>query len=75
VDLARGSDIMFIEASFLDAEAKRAAEKYHLTAKQAGTLARKAKAKRIVVFHFSPKYKGQREILENEALTAFEDFD
>jgi ribonuclease Z len=75
VDLANGSDIMFIEASFLDADAERAAEKYHLTAKQAGTLARKAKAKRIVVFHFSPKYKGQREILENEALAAFEDID
>lgn len=74
VDIANGSDIMFVEASFLDADAGRAAEKYHLTAKQAGTLARKAKAKRIVVFHFSPKYKGQREILENEALAAFEDF-
>ncbi len=75
VDLAEGSDIMFIEASFLDVDAQRAAEKYHLTAKQAGTLARRAGAKRIVVFHFSPKYKGQREILENEALAAFEDFD
>ena len=75
VDLASGSDIMFIEASFLDEDGARAAEKYHLTAKQAGTLARRAGAKRIVVFHFSPKYKGQREILENEALTAFEDLD
>jgi ribonuclease Z len=74
-DLAHASDIMFIEASFLDEDADRAAEKYHLTAKQAGKLARQAGAKRIVVFHFSPKYKGRREMLENEAMKAFENFD
>ena len=75
VELAQGSDLLFIEASFLDEERNKAAEKYHLTAKQAGELARKAGVKRIVPFHFSPKYKGQGHLLEEEALMAFEGFE
>ena len=35
-------------------------------------LARKAGAKRIVVFHFSPKYKGAGELLVREAMEAFQ---
>ncbi len=75
VELAETSDILFIEASFLDEEREKAAQKYHLTAKQAGELARKAGVKRIVPFHFSPKYKGQGHLLEEEALMAFEGFE
>jgi ribonuclease Z len=62
---------MFIEASFLDKDADRASETYHLTAKQAGILARKAGVKNITVFHFSPKYKGYGDLLTEEAERAF----
>jgi len=72
VDLARGADILFIEACFLDADAERAAEKHHLTALQAGRLARRAEAKRMILFHFSPKYQGCGHLLEEEATRAFE---
>ncbi len=58
VELARGSDYLFIEASFLQEDAARAREKCHLTARQAGLIAKEAGAARVLPFHFSPKYTG-----------------
>ena len=72
VEIAAGSELLFIEATFLHADADTASRKHHLTAKQAGMLARKAGAKRIVLFHFSPKYKGGGELLVREAMEAFQ---
>ncbi|MDI6776193.1 MAG: MBL fold metallo-hydrolase [Syntrophales bacterium] len=72
VALAEGSDLLFIEATFLHDDADSAAKKYHLTALQAGTLARMAGVKRISLFHFSPKYKGCGELLVEEAMQAFQ---
>jgi ribonuclease Z len=69
--LAQGSDYLFIEAAFLDADAGRAAEKYHLTARQAGLLARRAGVARVLPFHISPKYTGEEERIELEVLAAF----
>jgi ribonuclease Z len=71
VELARGADYLFIETPFLHEEAERAALKYHLTAAQAGTLARRAGAVRVIPFHFSPKYTGMEERLEREVEEAF----
>ncbi|HET9228265.1 MAG TPA: MBL fold metallo-hydrolase [Thermoanaerobaculia bacterium] len=73
VDLARGADVLFIESAFLHEEERRAAEKRHLTSRQAGLLAREAGAKRIVPFHFSPKHQDDEERLLRETLEAFED--
>ncbi|MDO8786331.1 MAG: MBL fold metallo-hydrolase, partial [Syntrophales bacterium] len=71
VALAEGADMLFIEATFLHDNADSAAKKCHLTAFQAGTLARMAGAKKISLFHFSPKYKGTGELLVEEAMQAF----
>lgn len=71
VDLAEASDLMFIEATFLCEDSEKAMQKHHLTARQAGTLARGAGAKRISLFHFSPKYKGCGDLLIDEAMKAF----
>ena len=71
VDLAKGSDLLFIEATFLHEDAEKAHQKYHLTARQAGDLARRSQAKRMVLFHFSPKYKGEGNLLSHEATRAF----
>jgi ribonuclease Z len=72
VDLARGADALFIETAFTHEEERRAAEKYHLTAPQAGGLARAAGVKRLIPFHFSPKHTEEAERLVREAMEAFE---
>ena len=65
IALASGVDILFCEAAFLDAD--RARERNHLTAGQAGALARAAGARKLVIFHVSPKHSDDIETLEREA--------
>jgi ribonuclease Z len=72
VGLAQGADILFIEATFLQEDAERAADKCHLTAQQAGRLARLAGAKNVVPFHFSPMYQDTPSDLPAELQRAFE---
>ena len=69
--LAARADILFLECTFLDADADEAARKHHLTARQAGALARAAGASLLVPFHFSPRYAGREAELHAEALSAF----
>jgi len=72
VDFANGCDHLFIEAAFLDAHREIAKEKYHLTARQAGTIAGLAGAKQFTIFHFSPRYMGREQLLRDEAANAYE---
>jgi len=71
VELAHDADVFFCEAPFLDQDQEKAQSRYHLTAKQAGILARKAQVRDLVVFHFSPRYTGLAEKIRQEARTAF----
>lgn len=70
--LVNEADTLFIETAFLEEDGKRAQEKYHLTAGQAGTLAARAGVKRLIPFHFSPKYSTGPERVVAEALSAFQ---
>jgi ribonuclease Z len=72
VDLARGADVLYCEAPYLERDAEKARERYHLTARQAGLLARQAGVRHLVVFHFSPRYTGIGHELACEAMAAFE---
>ena len=71
IAIAREADHLLIEACFLESDSLRAKDKYHLTAAQAGFLAREANVKRITLFHFSPKYQGNKDLLMKEAMQAF----
>jgi len=71
VKLAGGADLFFCEAAFLDRDRARAEERAHLTARQAGELAREAKVKNLQIFHFSPKYEKEADFLYREAEEAF----
>lgn len=71
VELVKDADQLFIEAAFMEKDHTIALEKNHLTAHQAGILARKANAKSLTIFHHSPRYSDQQHLLEQEAQTAF----
>jgi len=71
IDFARDADHLFIEAAFLDSETDIARHKYHLTARQAGMIARKSRAKQFTVFHFSPRYAHTAHLVQEEANRAF----
>jgi ribonuclease Z len=64
--LARDADVLFIETVFLEEDATHAGEKQHLTARQAGRIARAARARNVVPFHFSPRYTGREGELRAE---------
>ncbi len=64
--LGSGAELFFIECVFLEEEADHAARKFHLTAAQAGRIARAAGAKTVVPFHFSPRYAEREADLRAE---------
>jgi ribonuclease Z len=72
VNLARHSDVLFIEAAFMHSERERAASKHHLTARQAGEIAALAGARQFTILHFSPRYEGRETELTREAREAYE---
>ena len=71
IKLAEGADQLFIEAAFLECDRETAMEKYHLTAREAGEIARDAGVKSFTLFHFSPRYTHMAEEIQREAMEAF----
>lgn len=69
--LAYGASTFYCESLFLDSERDQASARYHLTARQAGTLALAAVVKRLETFHYSPRYNGNAAALRAEAQGVF----
>jgi ribonuclease Z len=67
----QGVDLLYHEATFLEDEKEKAKETKHSTAAEAGTVARDAKVGRLVIGHFSARYKDLTPVLE-EAKRVFE---
>ncbi|MCB9765886.1 MAG: ribonuclease Z [Alphaproteobacteria bacterium] len=70
--LASGVDLLICESTFLTSEAREARQHGHMTAAQAGRVAREAGARRLVLTHFSQRYPDIRRFLE-EALVEHDD--
>jgi ribonuclease Z len=66
----KGVDLLYHEATFLNDKLERAQETFHTTALQAGVMAQKAEAKRLIIGHFSARYKNLYPLLE-ETRTVF----
>lgn len=60
-------DYLVFDSTFLDKEKQKAQDTYHSTAKQAAILGKNAKVKKLVLTHFSARYKDEVEHLK-EAL-------
>lgn len=71
--LADGADLLVIEATYLNAEARHAGERGHLTAAQAGQVAAGCGVRRLVLTHVSERYgeEDQGRFVE-EAAAAFD---
>ena len=63
-------DLLFHEGTFAQCDAARAKETFHTTAMQAAQIAVEAKAKQLVIGHFSARYEDE-SILLKEAQTLF----
>jgi ribonuclease Z len=65
-----GVDLLYHEATFIDADRKIAKQTGHSTAAQAAMIAKNAKVKKLILGHFSNRYKSVDVIL-NEARAIF----
>ncbi|HSZ26030.1 MAG TPA: ribonuclease Z [Cytophagaceae bacterium] len=57
-------DLLFHEATFLSSLQERAVQTFHSTAEQAATIALKAKVGKLIIGHFSSRYKDLQPHLE-----------
>ncbi|MFA6970499.1 MAG: MBL fold metallo-hydrolase [Gallionella sp.] len=70
--LALGADQLYIEAVFLERDAEHGQRKGHLTARQAGEIARAAGAVSVTTMHHSPRYQHEDvSLLHAEVAAAF----
>jgi len=69
--LMGGVDQLFIESVFLDSDRAHAQRKNHLTAGQAGRIARSIGARAVTPFHFSSRYQRRAAALVAEVTAAW----
>jgi ribonuclease Z len=71
IPFIEGVDCLYHEATFMEDEALRSKQTEHSTARQAATIALKAKVKKLIIGHYSARYVNQNDLL-NEAKAIFE---
>lgn len=62
---AKGADVLVHDCSFVDADADKAAETKHATAKQAAALAKKAGVKKLILTHIGNRYEPREPVLKD----------
>jgi len=70
--LLAGVDLLYIECVFADEDRELARRRNHLTARQAGSVARRLGARQLQPFHFSPRYEGAEDRLRSQAAGAWQ---
>jgi ribonuclease Z len=70
--IIEGVDLLYHEATFTEDLIERANQTFHSTAKQAATIALKAKVSKLAIGHFSARFK-DTSVLELEAKSIFPD--
>lgn len=68
---AKGADVLIHDCSFVEADADKAAETKHSTAKQAALLAKKAGVKKLILTHVGNRYEPRDPVLA-EAKAVFD---
>ncbi|MBI4140760.1 ribonuclease Z [Candidatus Woesearchaeota archaeon] len=69
--LAENADILVCEATYASKLEEKATERNHLTSLEAAQIASKANTKKLILTHFSQRYKNTQEI-EEDARNAFD---
>lgn len=70
IKLARGAKVLLCESTYLESEKELAAKHYHLTAKEAASIAKEAGAEKLILTHFSARYPDS-SLFEREARAFF----
>jgi|TARA_B100001971_G_C18128184_1_gene503278 ribonuclease Z len=70
--LAKGADVLVCEATYSSSLESKGEEYGHMTSKQAAELANRGQVKKLVLTHFSARYKSTHE-LEEDARNYFDD--
>jgi ribonuclease Z len=69
IPLIKNVTLLYHEATFLDNLSDRAKKTQHSTAKQAAIIAHKAEAVKLIIGHFSARYKDLNPLLEEAKIT------
>lgn len=70
IDIARGAKVLICESTYTEEHRELALHHYHLTSKQAATIAKQAGVQKLILTHFSARYLNLRE-MEQEAKSVF----
>ncbi len=70
VDQIKRVDVLYHESTFLESEAHLSAKTKHATAKEAATIAKKAKVNTLILGHYSTRYKSI-DLFKEEAQEIF----
>lgn len=59
-----GTDTIYVDSTYLTADSEKATQRYHCTSAQAAEIAKKANVGRLLLGHFSSKYRDLNPLLE-----------
>jgi ribonuclease Z len=63
INIIRKTDVLYHEATFVESDRDKAEETLHSTAAQAATIAREASCEKLIIGHFSARYKDLEPVL------------